>query len=40
MLQCRDIQVSGGRGVGEKGEGVGDRGFSEGKPVKRITFEM
>jgi hypothetical protein len=26
--------------VGEQGEGRGDRGFSEGKPGKRITFEM
>jgi hypothetical protein len=26
--------------VGEQGEGLGDRGFSEGKAGKRITFEM
>jgi hypothetical protein len=32
-----------GRGsgwVGEQGDRVGDRGFSEGKPGKGITFEM
>jgi len=26
--------------VGEQGEGVGDRGFLEGKPWKGTTFEM
>jgi hypothetical protein len=26
--------------VGEQEEGEGDRGFSEGKPGKGITFEM
>ena len=26
--------------VGEQGEGEWDRGFSEGKPGKGITFEM
>jgi hypothetical protein len=26
--------------VGEQGEGGEDRGFSEGKPGKGITFEM
>jgi hypothetical protein len=26
--------------VGEQGEGGGDRGFSEGKLGKEITFEM
>ena len=26
--------------VGEQGEGIGSRNFSEGKPGKEITFEM
>jgi hypothetical protein len=26
--------------IGEQGEEGGDRGFSEGKPGKEITFEM
>jgi hypothetical protein len=26
--------------IGEQGKGVGDRGFSEGKLGKGITFEM
>ena len=28
------------RWVGEQGEGGQDKGFLEGKPGKRITFEM
>jgi hypothetical protein len=28
------------RWVGEQGEGRWDRGFSEGKPGKEITFEV
>ena len=32
--------VSGSRWVGEKGDGGRDRGFSEGKLGKKITFEM
>jgi hypothetical protein len=28
------------KGVGEQGEEEGDRGFSERKPGKGITFEM
>jgi hypothetical protein len=31
---------SGSGWVGEQGEGRRDRGFSEGKPGKEITFEM
>jgi hypothetical protein len=31
---------SSSRWIGEQGEGEGDRGFSEGKPGKGITFEM
>ena len=31
---------SGSGWVGEQGEGGGDRGFSEGKPGKEITYEM
>jgi hypothetical protein len=33
-------QGSGSGLVGEQGEGEWGRGFSEGKPGKRITFEM
>ena len=31
---------SGSEWVGEQEEGVGDRGFLEGKPRKGITFKM
>jgi hypothetical protein len=34
--ECQDQEWSGGGW----GEGEGDRGFSEGKPGKGITFEM
>jgi hypothetical protein len=42
MPQCRGMtgQGSGSGWVGEQGEGGRDRGFSEGKPGKEITFEM
>jgi hypothetical protein len=42
MPQCRGMPGPGSRSgwVGEQGEGGGDRGFSEGKPGKGITFEM
>jgi hypothetical protein len=42
MLQCRGIpgQASRSGWFGEQGEGGWDRGFSEGKPGKGITFEM
>jgi hypothetical protein len=42
MLQCRGMPGPGSRSrwVGKQGEGGGDRGFSEWKPGKGITFEM
>jgi hypothetical protein len=42
MPQYRGMPRPGGRSrwVGEQGEERGDRGFSEGKPGKEITFEM
>jgi hypothetical protein len=42
MPQHRGMPGSGGRNewVGEQGERGGDRGFSERKVGKRITFEM
>ena len=42
MPQCREMPEpgSGSGWVGEQREVGGDRGFSEGKPGKRITFEM
>jgi hypothetical protein len=42
MLQYRRMPGSGSRSglVGEQGEGEGDRGFSEEKLRKGITFEM
>jgi hypothetical protein len=40
--QCRGMlgPVSGSEWVGEQWRGGRDRGFSEGKPGKGITFEM
>jgi hypothetical protein len=42
MSQYRGMLGPGSRSgwVGEQGDGGGDRGFSEGKPGKGITFEM
>jgi hypothetical protein len=42
MPQCRGMPRWGGRSewVGGQGEGEWDRGFSERKPGKGITFEM
>ena len=42
MPQFREMPgpESENEGVGEQGEGGGDRGFSEGKLGKGITFEM
>jgi hypothetical protein len=42
MPQCRGMPGPGSRSgwVGEQGEGGRDRGFSEGKPRKGITFEI
>jgi hypothetical protein len=42
MLQCRGMPEKGigSRWVGEHGEEGWDRGFLEGKPGKRIKFEM
>jgi hypothetical protein len=42
MPQYRGMLGPGSRSgwVGEQGEGTWDRGFSEGKPGKGITFEM
>ena len=42
MPQCREMPGpgSGSRWVGEQGEEGCDRGFSEGKPGKGITFGM
>jgi hypothetical protein len=42
MPQYRAMSQPGSRSrwVGEQGEGVRDRGFSEGKSGKGITFEM
>jgi hypothetical protein len=42
MPQYREISGPGSRTgwVGEQGEGIRDRGFSEGKSGKGITFEM
>jgi hypothetical protein len=42
MLQHRGMPGPGSRSewVGMQGEGGEDRGFSEGKPGKGITFEM
>jgi hypothetical protein len=42
MPQYRGIPGPGSRSgwVGEQGEWGNDRGFSEGKPGKGITFEM
>ena len=42
MPQCRGMPGlgSGSGWVGVQGEGKGDKGFSEGKPGKGITFEM
>ena len=42
MSQCRGMPGpgSGSGWVGEQGEVGGDRGFSEGKTRKGITFEM
>jgi hypothetical protein len=42
MPQCRVMpgQESRSGWVGEQGKGGGDRGFSEGRPGKEITFEM
>jgi hypothetical protein len=42
MLQCREMPGQGSRSwwVCEQGEGEWDRGFSEGKTGKGITFEM
>jgi hypothetical protein len=34
------VSGSGSEWVGEQGKGGGDRGFSEGKLEKGITFEM
>jgi hypothetical protein len=40
--QCREMPGPGSRSewVGEQREREGDRGFLEGKPGKRTTFEM
>ena len=42
MSQCRGMPGPGGKSgwVGEQGERGSDRGFSEGKSEKGITFEM
>ena len=42
MPQCREMPGLGSRieWVDEQREGGEDRGFSEGKPEKGITFEM
>ena len=42
MPYCRGMPGQGSESgwVGEQGEGRGDKGFSEGKPEKGITFEM
>ena len=42
MPQCRGVPGQGSRSgwVGEQGEEVWDREFSEVKPGKGITFEM
>ena len=42
MLQCRRMPGQGSRGgwVGEQREGGLDRGYSEWKPGKGITFEV
>jgi hypothetical protein len=42
MPQCRGIPRPESRSgwVGDQGERRGDRGALEGKPGKRITFEM
>jgi hypothetical protein len=42
MSQYRGMPRSGSKSgwVGEEGEREGDRGFSEGKLGKEITFEM
>jgi hypothetical protein len=40
MPQYRGLPGPGSGWVGEQGEFGGDRGFSEGKLGKRITFEM
>jgi hypothetical protein len=42
MPQCRGMSGQGSRSgyVSEQGEGGWNRGFSEGKPGKGITFEM
>jgi hypothetical protein len=42
MPQYRGMPGTGSRSrwVGEQGKGRGDRGFSEGKLRKGITFEM
>jgi hypothetical protein len=42
MSQCRRMPRQGSRSwwVGEQGERGWDRGFSERKPEKDITFEM
>ena len=42
MPQCRECQgqEAGVGGLGSTREGGGDRGFSEGKLGKEITFEM
>ena len=42
MPQGRGMSGQGSRSgwVGEQGERDGDRGFLEGKPGKRTTFEM
>ena len=42
MPQCRAMPGQGSRSgwVGEQGEGGEDRGFSEGKLGKGMTFEM
>jgi hypothetical protein len=39
VWECQDQDVGVG-GLGELGEGEGDRRFSEGKLGKGITFEM
>jgi hypothetical protein len=42
MLQGREMPGQGSRSgwVGEQWEGGWERGFLEGKPGKKITFEM
>jgi hypothetical protein len=40
MSQCRGMPGPGSGWAGEQGEGRGDRGFSERKLGKGITFEM